>query len=157
MKVGKVTKTKNTHSCKEVLLLTSRETALKNRKGISQVKQPCLPTHTSLASAMRLSGVSSHHRPLSAVALLRVHQHQVTLTQLETPRQGGASGASLYVAFYLGKISVGGIAYRVLSMACFFACLTDFHGPIGIGRSHRHEQDLDMSSPTGKRSDLLIC
>lgn len=40
MKVGKVTKKKNTHSCKEVLLLTGRETALKNRKGISQVKQP---------------------------------------------------------------------------------------------------------------------
>lgn len=64
MKVGKVTKKKNTHSCKEVLLLTGRETALKNRKGISQVKQPCLPTHTSLAWAMPLSGVSSHHRPL---------------------------------------------------------------------------------------------
>lgn len=52
MKVGKVTKKKNTHSCKEVLLLTSRETALKTRKGISQVKQPCLPTHTSLGHAL---------------------------------------------------------------------------------------------------------
>lgn len=114
MKVGKVTKKTNIHSCKEVLLLTSRETALKNRKGISQVKQPCLPTHTSLASATRLSGVSSHHRPLSTVALLRVHQNQVPLTQFEMPRQGWASGASLYVAFYLGKISVGSIAYRIL-------------------------------------------
>lgn len=73
MKVGKVTKKKNIHSCKEVLLVTSRETALKNRKGISQVKQPYLPTHTFLASAIHLSGVSSHHRPLSAKALLRVH------------------------------------------------------------------------------------